>query len=410
MGDKMKGENTTSRRASQKKQSHQNDSRRSFLSKATGSGLVIGLDTLAVTGTGKYVASAQNNEIPWLHTEENHIKKQNGEEIILRGVCTAGPRRINETASWRGKNTEQVIDLATNTEKGWHSNVINFPIGPAIIGDTSEEYPPPVAFSKSELETYLNEHLDRAVQKCKEEGVYCIIDFHRHRFRPFKSPALDKEVRMFWETVAPRYANESHVIFELYNEPIIPTGQEVKWEKVNWGSRSEYMKRLWSEWRETAQPWVDLIRKHAPRNLVLIGSPLWSTYPQGAVLHEKFKGENLGYTFTIYPGHQPNTVSELDSGIFEAWKEIPVVVTEWGYQPDVDGDHVKGTTKGFGQTMRKWLSNRPIHWTAWCFDPIWAPIMFSQDSERPSRWTLLGGAYQGKFIKDFLRSYETQER
>lgn len=375
-------------------------SRRLFLQRTAGStGLAVGVSGLA---SGRVSSVKQDDSIPWLRVEGNQYKNPDGENVTLRGICTADPKLVNDTADSRGKNIEEVIDLATNAERGWYSNVIHLPAEPTYIGDAEESFPEPVAFSQEQLDSYVENHLDLAVQKCREEGIYCLIDYHRHRFRGFTDPALDEEIQMFWETIAPRYADQSHVLFELYNEPITPTDDE-----IDWPIGPEFKREVWMEWQDTAQPWVDLIRKHAPENPILIGSPLWSTYPQGAILHEEFEGQNLGYTVTLYPGHDPESVSEYDSWLDSVWEEVPLFVTEWGYQPETDDEHVKGTTEEFGQTMREWLSNRSIHWTAWCFDPFWYPIMFDQDSDTPSNWQLLGGSYQGEFVRDFISSYRS---
>lgn len=376
-------------------------SRRTFLTRATGvSAFAIGGNVTRDIFSSS-VPTAGGIPTPWLNVDGNLLKDPNGNEVILRGVATADPKRINTIETGRGKTVEEVIDLAVNKDRGWYSRVVNLPVQPGNIGKGTAEPgdAPPVAFSKDELEVYLKNHVDPAVKKCNQKGVYCIIDYHRHKFRPFMDPDLDEEVRLFWNTVASRYADQSHVLFELYNEPVIPTGEEVDYDRGK-----DYMKELWSKWKLTAQPWIDVVRNHAPNNPILIGSPLWSTYPQGAVLHEPFDGGNLLYTLTLYPGHQPKTVEEHDEWIANVWNEVPLFVSEWGYKPRTDDDQIRGTSKGFGSMMRSWFSDRPIHWTAWCFDPFWTPSMFELDTG--GKWKLLDGEYQGRFVKKWIADYK----
>jgi len=124
----------------------------------------------------------------------------------------------------------QVIDMLTDESDGWYNRVIRVPVQPVDIGEYEPGSGPPVpAFNESELETYLTDHLDEVVQHCADRGVYCIIDYHRHRDVQWAegqdgpvNTELQDEVDMFWDIVAPRYAEDSHVLYEVYNEPTEP--------------------------------------------------------------------------------------------------------------------------------------------------------------------------------------------
>ncbi|WP_175480139.1 cellulase family glycosylhydrolase [Natrinema salaciae] len=78
------------------------------------------------------------------------------------------------------------------------------------------------------FETDLEEHLDPVVEWCRQNGGYCLGDFPRHwsgkqywavpdTGKP--NAKLSEEVESFWETVAPRYAGQSRVLYEVCNEP-----------------------------------------------------------------------------------------------------------------------------------------------------------------------------------------------
>lgn len=374
-------------------------SRRAFL-RGTGasSTIIAGINPQLVTRSWTEPPADQGTPTPWLQVDGNRVKDSGGNTVILRGVSIADPKRVSETVATRGKTVEQVIDLATNAAKNWYARVIKLPVQPSDVGGHSyQSVPSPVAFSRDDLLRYLENHLDPVVEQCRQAGVYCIVDYHRHQFEDYTDPALDEEIRLFWDTVAPRYADQSHVLFEMYNEPIRPNS--------GWTPTEE----IWSTWKTTAQPWVDLIRDHAPQNLLLIGSPFASLNPQGAVLYEEFDGQNLMYTFTMFPGHKHDSPSDYDSVLANAWKDVPIFVTEWGYEPNSEHDLLAGTTDGFGETARRWLSTRPVHWAAWCFDTLWRPTMFSQRDASPGEWVLLDGQHQGQFIKDFLAEYRNED-
>lgn len=58
--------------------------------------------------------------------------------------------------------------------------------------------------------------IDQAVKAAKNAGMYLIINYHDHPLPD--DPIRWTRLKDFWRAVAPRYANESHVIYELTNE------------------------------------------------------------------------------------------------------------------------------------------------------------------------------------------------
>jgi hypothetical protein len=187
---------------------------------------------------------------------------------------------------------------------------------------------------------------------------------------------VDAVTRAFWKYVAPKYAGTPNVIFELYNEPIYPDN--------------------WNTWKKTAQPWVDLIRSVAPRNLILIGGPRWSQNVAEAA-SSPFDGSNLVYVAHIYPDHGAQKV--WDAWFGNSSNTVPYFITEWGWQ---QGGNIptSGTKSGYGLPFSAYLDLKGVSWTAWVFDNTWQPVMFS------SNWSLLGGeANMGQFTKDFLAQH-----
>ncbi|AWB27773.1 fibronectin type III domain-containing protein [Halococcoides cellulosivorans] len=380
--------------------------RRDFLKKTVGAGVAAAGLTGAV-GT----AAAEGFNTPWLHRDGNLVKDPMGNEVVLRGVNIGDPKRLNVTASARGKTAEQVVRAATDESDGWHSRFIRIPVQPwdvaelppvpmawgmddppaefVKVGEEQGYYEPPL-FTADELETYIETHLKPVVQACIDNDVYCIVDYHRHwgdgelawaegdEYGNPKgpNPGLDEEVRTFWDTVAPHFADVPNVLFELYNEPTKP----------GWGPEDV----IWNGWRSVAQPWVDIIREHAPRNMILIGNPRWSRMVWG-IKYGEFDGDNLGYTYHAYPGH---AVTDFDDDTGNAWEQAPLFVTEWGYS-EGRCKWICGNDQRFGTPFKEWASERPIHWTAWCFDPVWLPNMVERDFDTDSAQDAIGNPYGG---------------
>ncbi|WP_159077060.1 cellulase family glycosylhydrolase [Halococcoides cellulosivorans] len=138
------------------------------------------------------------------------VRRDTGEVFKIRGLTVPDPKRVAITEHLRGKTFEQMVSLVTSNGNGWHPRVIRIPVQPIDIGehpngntgptwgefapevveDESNEFmyedrrlqrpPQPPAFTEEQLDTYLDEYLDPAVEHCRERGVYCIVDFHRH--------------------------------------------------------------------------------------------------------------------------------------------------------------------------------------------------------------------------------------
>jgi len=77
----------------------------------------------------------------------------------------------------------------------------------------SHRYPHYDFFKPADRERLL-EHLDQVVKLAGEAGLYALINYH-----DVGRYDLDFAV-VFWETVAPRYASQTHVFYELLNEPV----------------------------------------------------------------------------------------------------------------------------------------------------------------------------------------------
>ncbi|MBN1578462.1 MAG: glycoside hydrolase family 5 protein [Chitinispirillaceae bacterium] len=286
---------------------------------------------------------------PWLHVDGAWLKDPDGNKVVLRGIAVLPPKDQKS-----GKGFDFIAEKAT--EPNMYTRVIRIPVMPE-------------AWNSS----YLTQYLKPCVDVYTKKGVYVIIDWHYIK----DYEALDQSTRDFWTTVAPAFKDYSNVLYEVFNEPIYPAGQSA-----------------WATWKSTAQPWVDLIRTAAPKNIIIIGSPRWTQEAKFAV-NSPFKGENLVYAIHVYPVHQG-----WDDMFGKPCEKIPIFLSEWGYQNAGSfGSEVKGTTLVYGESMKAYLDAHPnVNWTAWIFDANWYPVMVDQN------YALRGGEdYQGAFVQTFLK-------
>lgn len=295
-------------------------------------------------------APANAQSLQKLYTDGSLIKTQDGTPISLRGVSLC-------SLDWH-KPLSLLSDIAVS-KTSWPMNVVRLPV-------QAKEW------KKNDPQKYMIQRIDPAVQICKKSGLYCIIDWHD--IAPWDSPEAVNNLQEFWKSVAPRYAHEPNILYEIFNEPTTPKSKT---------------QENWLAWRSAAQKWVDDIRKVAPETLLLIGSPHWSQMT-GYAKDNPFKGKNLVYTAHVYPNYKPRSWD----GLFgDTAKTVPVFITEWGWTSQPGGfELLYSNSKDYGDPLRKYLDQKPhIHWTAWSYDPKCGPAMLGQDKD------------MGNFVQQWLQ-------
>jgi len=359
-------------------------SRRTFLGAMASAG-AIGAGLSASVGTG-----AAGVPTPRLHTEGRWIRDPAGNDVTLRGMAPADPGFYRQ---YHPKSFEEVLEWATDTDRGWHPNIVRLPCTQDSIDALG-------------LETYVTEVLRPAVDLLAARDVYALVDFHL--IRPYTQDAtetyneendddlapIDDVMTTFWDRVAPEFAEDEHVLYELFNEPTQP---------AMYGDDAG----AFQTWRDAAQPWVDLVREHAPETPIIIGSPRWTSVTHMAPEYP-FDGENLIYAAHIYPDNGPP--ADFDQWYGEPATEVPVVVTEFGWEP-TGGSVDQGTTSGWGEPFREWVEGyENMGWISWCFDDSWEPAFFeSPDAGANEPWTLKDDADQmGGYIKTWLEATKDQ--
>jgi len=307
------------------------------------------------------LAASAHAATPWLHVSGNWIQDAAGNNVTLRGVAVLPQNEAFYCHYCFNQDISTVIGQASNAADGWYSRVVRITVTKA------DSLTPAAEFANN---------IDPLVQTAISNGLYAIIDLHFISDYGSQGKAIRQSTVMdFWNYVAPRYANVPNVIFEVFNEPIGPTN--------------------WTTWQAYIQPVVNAIRAVAPNNLILMGSPNWSQMANSAVT-SPIVGSNIVYVYHLYPNQGTPTTALLDSKFGTASNSIPIMLTEFGWQPG-GGNVVGGTTSGWGIPVKTYLDAHPqISWSAFIFSDFWKPVMFDHN------WSLLGGDYQGQTIKNWL--------
>jgi len=297
---------------------------------------------------------------------------ENGQPIILRGIAMG-----------------DVIDLPAGVDpypeiaRTWRANVVRLSIHPGTWRDRKAD-----AIAA----------LDRHVQMARGAGLYVVIDYHAIGFpdgyalKFFDVTEPDSATDYydsrfslamdFWMTLALKF-NDSAILFELWNEPISGNEEEE-------GGDPSYWKKYRPYWRVL----TDAIRTSGSRNVILAAPPLWAFNLRG-IRDSLLPDENTAYVWHVYAGVPPEEWADALDGLDQV---KPVVVTEWGFEPDAK-QHWAGTAEEYGAPFADFMDARGLSSTAWCWNPDYGPNLRRKDGS-PTEW--------GAFAKAYLAKHATQ--
>lgn len=206
-----------------------------------------------------------------------YLTDMNGNTTVLNGVSLGWH-------NWwpRFYNKELVNWLASD----WKCTVVRAAMG---IGPKNSYIDKP-EWSKEKIEA--------VIQGAIENDVYVIIDWHSHSIKL-------NEAKVFFAEMAEKYGKYPHIIYELYNEPVNDSWQDVK----------NYSIEL-----------IKTIRAIDPDNLILVGSPHWDQDIH-LVADDPITGfDNIMYTVHFYAATHGKTL--LDRCNYALGKGTPIFISE----------------------------------------------------------------------------------
>jgi hypothetical protein len=159
-------------------------------------------------------------------------------------------------------------------------------------------------YTTSKFDNTLN--VKKVVNASIENGVYVIIDWHAHAAELRAQDAV-----AFFGEMASIYGGYNNVIYEIYNEPVNPG---------------------WAQIKQYAQPVIDAIRAQDPDNLIIVGTPGYSSDVAAAGTDPITDDPNVAYTLHFYAGedahdgYRARATAAMTAG-------LAVMVTEWGTTP-----------------------------------------------------------------------------
>lgn len=176
------------------------------------------------------------------------------------------------------------------------------------------------------------ECVTKVVDAAIKNGVYVIIDWHSHHLRL-------EEAKDFFTQMATRYQGVPNVIYEIFNEPV-----EDSWEQVK-----AYSVEV-----------IKTIRTIEPEAVILVGCPHWDQDIHLAADNPITDAHHIMYTVHFYANTHGQWLRDRTD--YALSKGLPIFVSECaGMEATGDGPLNPEEWKNW----LDWMQKRSISWVAW---------------------------------------------
>ncbi|WP_218110110.1 glycoside hydrolase family 5 protein [Oligoflexus tunisiensis] len=256
-------------------------------------------------------------------------------------------------SQWSG--TFWNADVVATLKKDWKATLVR-----AAMGVEEGGYLTQPAAEKERVKT--------VVEAAIKEGLYVIIDWHDHH----ATRNADKAVEFFTE-MATLYGNNPHVLFEIYNEPI-----DDSWDQV----------------KAYAEKVIKAIRAKNAKNLVIVGSPTWSQRVDLAA-DNPIQDSNVAYTLHFYAGTHRQELR--DKAAYAIQKGLALFVTEFGVCASSGNGNID-----LPETDRwmEFMNKHGISWANWSlFDKDESASALKNGANPRGGWTDSDLTVSGAYIK-----------
>lgn len=289
------------------------------------------------------------SENGWLNVKGTQLFNEVGEPVVLRGMSSHGLHWFPQYT-----NAQSVRNTAA-----YGANLFRVAMYTGEGGYLSNS-------------AAVKKQLFAAVDAAISADLYVIIDWHI--LSDGNPTAHTDEAVAFFREAAARYGDNPAVLYEICNEPN--------------GNVS---------WKRDVKPYsvsvVNAIREHAPRSVILIGSPTWSQDIHEAAA-DPVEGDNLMYTLHFYAGtHGASLRQRIDDALKRG---LPMFVSEWGTS------RADGSGGVFLRESAEWLDfldARGISWANWSLcDKSETSAALRPNTPNDRAWTESDLTESGKFV------------
>lgn len=234
-----------------------------------------------------------------------------GEKVVLRGVSYGWH---NSWGDFYNASTVKTLS------KDWKATVVRAAMGVEPKGGYITDPEKALAC------------VTAVVDAAIKNKIYAIIDWHSHHIRT-------EEAKEFFTKMATKYKDSPYVIYELFNEPV-----DDSWEQVK-----AYSEEL-----------IRVIRAIDPDNLILVGCPHWDQDVHIAADSPITGYNNIMYTLHFYAATHKQDLR--DRGDYALSKGLPLFVSECaGMEATGDGP----LDKEEWSRWVDWMQQNSLSWVAW---------------------------------------------
>jgi len=240
-----------------------------------------------------------------------HLTDKNNQPVVLRGISFGW-------SNWYGKfYSGQTVDWLVSD---WKCSVVRAAIGVEPAG---------AYISNPQLHTELAMNvIDAAIKN----DIYVIIDWHSHNIRT-------PEALEFFKKMAAKYGNYPNIIYELFNEPV---------------------RQSWDDVKAYSETIIQAIREIDKNNVILVGCPHWDQDVHIAADSPIEGYTNLMYTLHFYAATHKESLRERAD--YALNKKLPLFVSECAAM-EASGDGP--LDKDSWNTWLKWMEANQISWACW---------------------------------------------
>jgi len=281
-----------------------------------------------------------------------HLVDKNNQPVVLRGISFGW-------SNWYGKfYTEQTVKRLASD---WKCTVVRAAMGVEPNG---------AYISDPQLQTQL---ITNVIEGAIKSDIYVIIDWHSHGIRT-------REAVEFFKKMATKYGKYPNIIYEIFNEPVRQSMQEV------------------NAYSETV---IQAIREIDKKNVILVGSAHWDQDIH-LIADAPLTGySNLMYSLHFYAATHKDDLRERAN--YALSKGLPLFVSECAAM-EASGDGP--LDKESWNTWLDWMEKNQISWACWSFSSKNETCsMIKDDAVDPKGpWSENDLKEWGKMVREMLRT------
>lgn len=331
-----------------------------------------------------------------LHVSGNKLETASGCSMLLKGVDADGLEFSSTGEGPTGGNGGNTSAMVGEAVTVWKSNIIRLPMNQDYWfgcegGDTNG--------------TNYRSIVSSVVTVCENNNAYVILDLHwsgesSSATTPCGSgwgsaastkqqPMADANAVTFWSSVAAAYANNSAVLFDLYNEPYDSGNDNISPPVTDTTGYNTWLNggTLGGASFSTPgmQALLNAVRAAGADNVCLMGGLHWCAnlngLPAASVTNT---GNGVAFAAHLYGDNDGTSSSSWDAEVPSSLlSSYPVFVGEYGPSTGCNTDN-----STFDTNMFTWLTSTSgiAGGTAWSFHNSSCPNLLTDWSFDPSTW------------------------